>query len=160
MKTIFVLGLAAALAATACDKTDSNAGASAAGSAAPSGGAKAGGELGPSSLEVSWTGKFDPEGYPMMRVTNKDATRPLTFYQGFFYFYDKDKKQLGREFRDRYQFEVKPGQSTELAAGPQKAKQPTGTEHIEFVVTGANFGSETAKFRVATPPPENRPMGG
>ena len=172
MKNILMLGLSAALAVTACSKADSNASssnaagaASGASGATPGGGAAASGELGPASLEVSWTGKYDPsdppgEEHPLMRVTNKDATRPLTFYQGFFYFYDHDKKQIGREFRDRYQFSLKPGQTTELGAGPRKSELPKGTEHMEFVVTGANFGSEAAKFRVATPPPDKRPMGG
>jgi hypothetical protein len=169
MRNILVLGLLAAFAASACDKGSSSnpaaSGAAASGaspttSAAPATGAT----LGPASLEVTWTGKWDTSEkvneYPLMKVVNKDATRPLTFYQGFFYFYDHDKKQVGREFRDRYQFSVPPGQSTELGAGPKKADLPKGTEHIEFVVTGANFGSETDKFRIEAPPPEKRPMGG
>jgi hypothetical protein len=166
MKNVLILGLSTALAVTACNKSDSNAGSpnatasSRASGAAPAGGAAAGAELGPSSLEVSWTGKFDAEEYPLMRVTNKDTTRPLTYYMGFFYFYDHDKKQVGREFRDRYQISIKPGQSEEIGAGSKKSELPKGTEFIEFVVTGANFGSEAAKFRVATPPPEARPMGG
>jgi len=167
MKNVLVLGLSAALAVMACNKTESNSGspnaapsASGAKGAAPAGGAAAGAEVGPSSLEVTWTGKLDAEGYPIMKVTNKDATRPLTYYQGYFFYYDHDKKSLGREFRDRYQISIKPGQTEEVAAGTPKKDQPKGTEFIEFVVSGANFGSETAKFRIATPPPENRPMGG
>lgn len=169
MRNILVLGLLAALAASACDKgstsNPSASGAAASGaspttSAAPA----AGGTLGPASLEVTWTGKWDKgdgtSEYPLMKVVNKDTTRPLTFYQGFFYFYDHDKKQVGREFRDRYQFSIAPGQTTELGAGPEKKQIPKGTEHIEFVVTGANFGSEANKFRVDGVPPEKRPMGG
>lgn len=167
MKNVLALGLLASLAVTACSKTESNdssakvaASGSKSGGAAPAGAAAPGAELGVSSLEVTWTGKLDAEGYPLMRVTNKDTTRPLTYYMGFFYFYDHDKKQIGREFRDRYQISIKPGQTEEIGAGPQKKDQPKGTEFIEFVVTGANFGSETAKFRIATPPPDPRPMGG
>lgn len=168
MKNTLVLAVSALLVATACNKSDSKASASSSSSPASAGSgaapAAAGAALGPASLEVTWTGKWDtseaPSEYPLMKVANKDATRPLTFYQGFFYFYDKDKKQLGREFRDRYQFSIPPGESKELGAGPKKADLPKGTEHIEFVVTGANFGSETAKFRIETPPPDTRPMGG
>jgi hypothetical protein len=114
---------------------------------------------------VSWTGQFKAgdaptEEYPVLSVTNADATRPLTFFQAWYYFYDKDKKQLGRVFLERYQFSLAPGQKTELSAGPKKADLPAGTAHIEIVVTGANFGSEAAKFRVTSPPPEQRPMGG
>jgi hypothetical protein len=166
MKITLVFGLAAALAATACDKgstsNPSASGAAASGAAPTTSAAPA--ALGPASLEVTWTGKWDTSEktneYPLMKVVNKDATRPLTFYQGFFYFYDHDKKQVGREFRDRYQLSIAPGQTTELGAGPEKKQIPKGTEHIEFVVTGANFGSEANKFRVEAVPPEKRPMGG
>lgn len=172
MKThLVVLGLSVAFAATACNNTDSKEGSpNAAGSASKAAGATsaaaaAGAQLGPSSLEVTWTGKFDTtdgpgQEYPLMRVVNKDATRPLTYYQGYFYFYDRDKKQIGREFRDRYQLSIKPGQSSDIGAGPRKSELPKGTEFIEFVVSGANFGSETDKFRITTPPLETRPLGG
>jgi hypothetical protein len=173
MRILLLLGCALALgcSASATTETSSSAATSnkphSSGSAAtsPSGAATSGAELGPSSLEVKWTGQWKPgdspsEEYPLMSVTNKDATRPLTFYQGWFYFYDKDKKQVGRVFKERSSLSISPGQKSEVSAGPKKTDLPAGTELIEFVVTGANFGSETAKFRVAAPPPEQRPAGG
>ena len=169
MKHVLILALSAALVATACNKSESNASssnaapsASGASGAAPAGGAAAGAgaQVGPSSLEITWTGKSDAEGYPIMKVTNKDATRPLNYYQGFFYYYDHDKKQVGREYKNRYQLAIKPGQTEEVVGGTPKKDQPKGTEFIEFVVTGADFNYDAAKFRIETPPPENRPMGG
>jgi hypothetical protein len=169
MRKNLVFALALALGVPACDKTaskDSGPAASAGGAAAATGAAPAAvGVLGPASLDVTWTGNWqagDAPGseFPVMRVVNKDATRPLTFYQGWFYFYDKDKKQVGRLFRERYQFSLEAGQTKEMSGGPEKKELPEGTEHMEFVVTGANFGSEADKFRVEAAPPETRPMGG
>jgi hypothetical protein len=75
------------------------------------------------------------------------------------YFYDKDKKQLGRAFTERYQMSIPPGGTQEIAAGPKKAEVPAGTTFLEAVVIGANFGSEALKFR-DKPPAETRPYGG
>ena len=123
------------------------------------------GDLGVNSLEVTWSGEWKPgdnpaDEYPVLIVTNKDTARPLTYFLGWFYFYDKNKKQVGREFREVYSLNIAHGEKTNVTAGPKKASIPAGTDKMEFVVTGANFGSEVNKFRGPTPPPEQRPMGG
>ena len=167
------------IATLGCNKTDptateassaspgkkSTSSASAFSAAASSTAAAAGGDLGVQSLEVTWSGEWKPgdnpaDEFPVLIVRNKDAARPLTYFLGWFYFYDKNGKQVGREFREVYSINVAHGEKTNVTAGPKKATIPAGTVKMEFVVTGANFGSESQKFRIATPPPEQRPMGG
>jgi hypothetical protein len=162
------------IAALGCNKADPSAteassaspGRKAASSAAASStAAAASGDLGPSSLEVTWTGEWKPgdnpaDEFPVLSVRNKDTARPLTYFLGWFYFYDKSGKQVGREFREVYSINIAHGEKMNVTSGPKKATLPAGTDKMEFVVTGANFGAESQKFRVATPPPEKRPMGG
>jgi len=162
------------IAALGCNKADPTAteassaspGKKAASSAAASSTAAAvAGDLGVNSLEVTWTGEWKPgdnpaDEFPVLSVRNKDTARPLTYFLGWFYFYDKSGKQVGREFREVYSINIAHGEKTNVTAGPKKASLPAGTDKMEFVVTGANFGAESQKFRVATPPPEKRPMGG
>lgn len=155
------LFFANALVLVACDqsgaspKPEGTTGAAPAATAAPA--APAGDEsVSAASVEIAWTGKWQPgdapkDEFPVYRVTNK-AKNPLTFLQLWHYFYDKDKKQLGRTFTERYQMSIAPGATQEIGAGPKKAELPPGTTHLEAVVAGANFGSEARKFRDPQPP--------
>lgn len=132
---------------------------------APAAPAAAPSDVGPDSVELQFTGKYEKgdnpaDEFPVFKVTNK-STHKLFFIKGWHYYYDKDGKQLGREYAERSVGTMDPGQSKELAFGQPKAKNPAGTEKIEAVFVGGNF-SEDREFKgnASDLAPEQRPMKG
>jgi hypothetical protein len=177
--TALSIAFSACVMVSGCKKKSSDSGspAPAAGSSAPTAEAPAApaapaappaaapSDVNADSVELQFTGKYEKgdspgDEFPTFKVTNK-STHKLFFIKGWHYFYDKDKKQLGREYAERSVGSIDPGQSKELAFGQPKAKQPPGTETVEAVFVGGNF-SDSVEFKgkVSDLAPEQRPMKG
>lgn len=171
--TALSIAFSACVMVSGCKKKSSDSGspAPAAGSSAPTAEAPAAppaaapSDVNADSVDLQFTGKYEKgdspgDEFPTFKVTNK-STHKLFFIKGWHYFYDKDKKQLGREYAERSVGSIDPGQSKELAFGQPKAKQPPGTETVEAVFVGGNF-SDSVEFKgkVSDLAPEQRPMKG
>jgi hypothetical protein len=159
---IFVASLA--LAVVGCNKSDSggSGGASSAQAAGSGATAPSSGSFGPASVTVEWTGKFiDSEGdkqVPVYKVTNHFA-KDVYYLKVWYYFYDGNKKQLGREFYERYSLDMKPGASQEMPLGQGRDKMVKGdVKAIQAVVVGATF-ADSGKWDgdVKTLAPDQRP---
>lgn len=158
MKTLPILLLAVSLGTSlpACSKPDAGSG--------PTGGSPtSSGAFGPDSVSVEWTGKFvDSEGdkqVPTYKVTNK-SDKEVYYIKVWYYFYDGAKKQIGREFFQRYSLNLKPGASQEMPLGKSKDKMAKGDiKTIQAIVVGATFPND-GKWDgdVKTLAPEQRPM--
>jgi hypothetical protein len=122
------------------------------------------GEIGAHSVELQFTGQYQKgdqadSQIPVFKVTNK-SSKKLHFIQAWHYYYDKDKKQLGRKFAERTVGTMTPGQSQEHRFGWTKSEMPPGTESIEAVLVGANFeGGVEFKGDANALAPEQRAMG-
>ncbi len=124
--------------------------------------APSGGSFGPTSVSVEWTGKFiDSEGdkqVPVYKVTNH-FSKDIYYLKVWYYFYDGSKKQLGREFYERYSLDMKPGASQEMPLGQGRDKMVKGdVKAIQAVVVGATF-ADKGKWDgdVKTLAPDQRP---
>lgn len=160
------IAFAAGLMVSACKKTDKPAAGS--GSNVPAAAAAdptLPSDIGPDSVGMQFTGKYEKgdnpaDEFPVFTITNK-STHKLFYIKAWHYFYDKDKKQLRREFEERSVGTIEPGQAKDIAFGSQKAKQPPGTETIEAAFVGANFSDKIEfKGKVADLAPDQRPMKG
>jgi hypothetical protein len=175
--TVLSIAFSACVMVSGCKKKSSDSGspAPAAGSSTPTAetpsapaapaAAEAPSDVNADSVELQFTGKYEKgdnpgDEFPTFKITNK-STHKLFFIKGWHYYYDKDKKQLGREYAERSVGSIDPGQSKELAFGQAKAKQPAGTDKIEAVFVGGNFSDKVEfKGKVSDLAPEQRPMKG
>src|SRR5262249_38046455 len=150
----------------ACSKTEggTTGGAASSGKPASTGtSATSGAAFGPDSVTIEWTSKFaDSEGekqVPVYKVTNK-FSKDVYYMKVWYYFYDKDKKQIGREFFERYSLNIKPGESKEMPLGKGKDKMAKGdVKSIQAVFVGATYADNgTWNGDAKTLAPEQRPM--
>jgi hypothetical protein len=120
--------------------------------------------LGAHSVELKFTGRYEKADQPgsevaLFSVTNK-STKKLHYVEAWHYYYDKDKKQLGRKYTAKTVGTMDPGQSRELVFGWTRGELPSGTEFMESVLVAANFeGGAAFKGDVKALAPEQRSMG-
>jgi hypothetical protein len=163
-RSLLTLIAVLALSIVGCNKSDSGspAGASSTQTATSGAGTPSSGSFGPGSVTVEWTGKLvDSEGdkqVPVYKVTNH-FSKDIYYLKVWYYFYDGSKKQLGREFYERYSLDMKPGASQEMPLGQGKDKMVKGdVKAIQAVVVGATY-ADKGKWDgdVKTLAPEQRP---
>jgi predicted component of type VI protein secretion system len=164
--TRLVLAAALAVAVVGCNKSDSGAAPGASSASPGASGASAapsGGSFGPTSVTVDWTGKFiDSEGdkqVPVYKVTNHFG-KDVYYMKVWYYFYDGSKKQIGREFFERYSLNLKPGESREMPLGTSRDKMAKGDiKAIQAVVVGSTYPDKGVwNGDVKTLAPEQRPQ--
>jgi hypothetical protein len=166
MKLVSLLVLAAALslAVAGCNNSQSGSSGSASSAQPATTGASApsGGPFGPTSVTVQWTGKFqDGDGekqVPVYKVTNHFG-KDVYYMKVWYYFYDGGKKQIGREFFERYSLNIKPGETKEMPLGTGKDKMAKGDlKAIQAVVVGTTYADKgTWNGDAKTLAPEQRP---
>jgi hypothetical protein len=162
MRTSLVLAVVIALAG--CNK-DSSGGSSGAGSASSATGSPGSAAAAPATsakltrdtIVWKWTGKFDPDGYTMVSITN-NGPAALTHALLQYYFYDKNGKQLQEKQFEFYSLNIAKGATVEQGRGLKKADFPAGTDAIEIVAQRADFMGNVSMVDLSLAP-ASKPKG-